>query len=97
MIYVLLLLNLNLISYEDYLEDVALMGGSLSWIVFPATDDDINELREIIKGVKASYHTDAAVMDVIKEEAPGYFTGSRSAEEVLKNIDNRALLIVQER
>ena len=84
-------------AYEDYLEDVALMGGSLSWIVFPATDDDINELREIIKGVKASYHTDAAVMDVIKEEAPGYFTGSRSAEEVLKNIDNRALLIVQER
>ena len=84
-------------AYKLYQEDVSLLGGSVSYILFPATDDDINELREIIKGVKASYHTDAAVMDVIKEEAPGYFTGSRSAEEVLKNIDNRALLIVQER
>lgn len=83
-------------AYDAMQEEFSL-GGASTWLLFPATDEDINELREIIKGVKCSYHTDAAVMDVIMEEAPGYFTGSRSAEEVLKNIDNRALLIVQER
>ena len=83
-------------AYDDYRQDMA-KTGQVDWIVYPAADGDIDELREIIKNVKASYHTDAAVMDVILEEVPGYFLGSRSEEEVLKNIDKRALLIVQER
>ena len=34
---------------------------------------------------------------ILSEEAAGYFAGSRSEEDVLKNIDNRAKQILQEK
>ena len=43
----------------------------------------------------ASYDTSA--MLIILEEAPGYFTGQRSLDDVVKNIQNRCTTIVNER
>jgi len=84
------------VAYEAYLKDAAL-NDVWGTIVYPVQDGQIDDLRAIIENVRCSYHTDEAVMDVILEEAPGYFKDARSAEEVLKNIDNRAQKIVQER
>ena len=83
-------------GYEAFQKDLA-KGMVFETILYPVEDGQVEELRAIIDNVKCSYHTDEAVMSVILEEAPGYFQDSRSAEDVLKNIDNRALLIVQER
>ena len=83
-------------AFKKYQKDLS-KGEAFGAVVFPTEDGQIDELRELIKSVTHSYHTDEAVMDVIIEEVPGYFSDSRSAQEVLKNIDNRALLIVQER
>ena len=83
-------------AYVDYQKDAA-QNENCGMILYPVKDGQIDELRTIIESVRCSYHTDEAVMGVIMEEAPGYFTGSRSAGDVLKNTDKRALLIVQER
>ena len=39
---------------------------------------------------------DEAVFNIIVEEAAGYFAGDRTIDDVLKNIQNRAKLIVTE-
>ena len=83
-------------AYELYQKNLA-RNEVWGMILYPVEAGQIEELRELIGSVKCSYHTDAAVMGVILEEAPGYFEDTRSAEDVLKNIDNRALIIVQER
>ena len=52
--------------------------------------DFLNNIHEY-----ASYDTSA--MLIILEEAPGYFTGQRSLDDVVKNIQNRCTTIVNER
>ncbi|MBO4687427.1 MAG: extracellular solute-binding protein [Clostridiales bacterium] len=83
-------------AYTEFQKDVS-QNEVWNVILYPVEDGQVEELKGIIENAKSSYHTDEAVMSVIMEEAPGYFEDTRSAEEVLKNIDNRALLIVQER
>ncbi len=81
--------------YQVYLESM----GSFDYyggVYFPAASDLVDEFREIIESVNYSFHQDPAVMDILQEETAGYFSGSRSAEDVLKNVDNRAKQIVQE-
>ena len=55
------------------------------------------ELTEIVESVRFCIHKDDAVMDIIRDESAGYFLGSRTAEDVLKIVDNRARQVVQER
>ena len=62
-----------------------------------ATEQDLQELREIIEAAETTICYDAAMLDVITEEAAAYFAGDRSEEDVLKNIQNRCDLIVKER
>ena len=38
-----------------------------------------------------------SVMMIVNEEAPGYFEGQRSIEDVCKYIQNRATTVVNER
>ena len=64
---------------------------------FRADEATLDELHEIVEGVHCSVKIVGSVWDIIGEEAEGYFAGSRSAEDVLKNIDNRARQIVQEK
>ena len=81
--------------YEHYLESKEgfdYYGGAY----FPCDPDFVDELTEIVESVRFSNHHDEALMNILLEETAGYFAGSRSAEDVLKNVDNRAKQIVQE-
>lgn len=62
-----------------------------------ANEQDLAELREIIESSRTTLCYDAAMLDVITEEAAAYFAGDRSEDDVLKNIQNRCSLIVKER
>ena len=66
-------------------------------VFFEADKGLTDEVREIVEGVRYSTCADYGIWDIIVEETMGYFHDSRSAEEVLKNIDNRATQIIQER
>lgn len=81
-------------SYERILKtwDAASMKGQLALI----TEEDIEDVKELIRSVSHTFSTDSAIMDVISEEAAAYFAGDRTAEEVLKNIENRASMVVKE-
>lgn len=60
-------------------------------------EQDLNEIREMIENANTTLSYDAAMLDVITEEAAAYFAGDRSEDDVLKNIQNRCDLIVKER
>ena len=61
------------------------------------TEDDINEVRNLIGSVTASTCGDPALLDIIMEEAAAYFAGDRSIDEVLKTIQKRAANVVYEK
>ena len=61
------------------------------------TEEEYNEVKEMIENAKTTFCYDAAMIDVITEEAAAYFAGDRTEDEVLKNIQNRCDLIVKER
>ena len=82
-------------AYQVYLEDrdsLYYYGGEY----FPCDPDMLGELTELVESVRYSDHQDQAVMNILVEETGGFFAGSRSAEDVLKTVDNRAKQIVQE-
>ncbi|MBO4496210.1 MAG: hypothetical protein J5752_10185 [Clostridiales bacterium] len=58
---------------------------------------DIDDFFKQIESINCSRTYDTSIMEIIEEEAKGYFSGSRSAEDVMKNIQNRASLVIQER
>ena len=70
---------------------------SSDFTYFPADPDMVDEIKGIVEEIKYSMHRDEAVLEIIKEETGGYFYDTRSAQEVLKNVDNRARQVVQER
>ena len=81
--------------YQVYLENrdsLYYYGGEY----FPCDPNLVGELTELIESVRYTNHQDEALMNILLEETGGYFSGSRSAEDVLKNVDNRAKQIVQE-
>ena len=65
-------------------------------VYFPADEGMPGELRELVENVRFSAHVNMSAMGIIQEEAAAYFQDSRSAEDVLRNIDNRANQLVQE-
>ncbi|MBO4927075.1 MAG: extracellular solute-binding protein [Clostridiales bacterium] len=72
-------------------------GKDLGTILFPAEENTMDEILEIIHGIRFCRANDTSVWSIISEEAGGYYADSRTAEDVLKNIDNRATQLVQER
>ncbi|MBO4928346.1 MAG: extracellular solute-binding protein [Clostridiales bacterium] len=60
------------------------------------TQEDIDEVRELLLSVNRSGFTDISISSIICEEAAGYFAGDRTEDEVLKTIQNRASLVVKE-
>ena len=84
-------------TYDCYLTDLKKGNDAGSCIYFQADEAMVDEVREIIESVRISGHYDSAVMSIIDEETAGYFQDSRSAEDVLKTIDNRARQIIAER
>ena len=61
------------------------------------TQEKADALEGLISSVEHAQSSDTDVMDIILEEAAGFFAGQRSIDDVCKNIQNRASLVVQER
>ncbi len=61
------------------------------------TQEHVDALEKIISSVSSAQSCDNAVMNIILEEVAGYFADQRSVDDVCKNIQNRASLVVQER
>ena len=61
------------------------------------TQEHVDALEKIICSVTSAQSCDNAVMSIILEEVAGYFADQRSVDDVCKNIQNRASLVVQER
>ena len=82
-------------TYEYALKDTS-MGSSYHVIYFRADEGLDQEFRTLVENVRYAWHVNMSATAIIQEEAEGYFQDSRSAEDVLKNIDNRASQLVQE-
>lgn len=52
---------------------------------------------KVIEGIRESCSSDPTAMMIVEEEAPGYFTGDRTVDEVIKIIQKRSKAVVQER
>ena len=54
-------------------------------------------LKKLIESVTQIECCDTDVLNIILEEVPAFFLDQRSVDDVCKNIQNRASLVVQER
>ena len=61
------------------------------------TSEQLDMLTAALEKVTQSSGFDSDVWAIVAEEAAGFFSGSRTVEDVCKNIQNRASKIVQER
>ena len=81
-------------NYYQIFEDSPYVAEELSYLV---NEEDIQEAKALIEKTTVSSGGDPVIFDIICEEAAGYFTSNRSVEDVLKNIQNRAMTVVKER
>ncbi|MCR5275108.1 MAG: extracellular solute-binding protein [Clostridiales bacterium] len=71
---------------------------TLDKLMISVFDDKTKEhLLSVIGNIHNCYRTDPSVFMIIQEESPAYFTGSRSADDVIRMIENRAKQVVGER
>ncbi len=86
----------NTIADEDakYLEKGFLSSDKVTRRV---EDADIEEFLQIVENINCSASYDETIMEIIVEETLGYFAGSRTAEDVMKNIQSRVNLVIQEK
>ncbi len=64
---------------------------------YDVTDETAKSIVGLVERISGIRATDPDIMNIILEEAPGYFTGQRTAEDVSKTIQNRATIVVRER
>ena len=82
-------------------EDIKNSSGMIS----PEVIEDFVELTKeledamdaLISGVSSAQAWDNDIMSIIQEESAGFFAGQRTVDDVCKNIQKRATLVVQER
>lgn len=60
------------------------------------TDERVAELRDMLEGARFLPIRTKPILDIIYEEAQGYFAGQRSIDEVTYNIENRVQLYLNE-
>ena len=82
-------------EYDDVADDGADMY-MYKGIFAAATEEDIAAIREMVEHADSVTCSDSVIIDVITEEAAGYFAGDRTEEEVLKNIQNRTATVLKE-
>lgn len=64
--------------------------------IYAATPEQIQEVRDLIDSAVASTNNDTTILNIITEEAQGYFEGQKSAEDVAKVIQSRVQTYVSE-
>lgn len=60
------------------------------------TEADIDKVMNVINSTVSANRYDAAVMEIITEEAGAYFSGARSAAEAAENMQNRVQTYLSE-
>ena len=85
------------LAHETWLKDSADPVKEIDCIYFPAKEGLYEELLEMVESIHVTACIDGAISDIIYEEAAAYIAGSRTEDEVLKTIDNRARQVIAER
>ena len=63
----------------------------------PIEEKHVRALREVVENIRESKASDPTVMMIINEEAPGYYTDTRTLDDVIAIIEKRSRAVVQER
>lgn len=92
----------NTKAVEDYQarKEFAMQMGTddlIMYAKYDLTSETSEAFANLVGKVTSVTRTDPSVMMIVNEEAPGYFEGQRSIEDVCKNIQNRATTVVNER
>ncbi|MBO4687146.1 MAG: extracellular solute-binding protein [Clostridiales bacterium] len=90
-------------SNENYLKELEEMSqidsaktGDLSRYT-RLSDETTEDLSALISSVTQAEAIDTDILNIILEEAAGYFAGQRSVDDICANIQNRATTIMNER
>lgn len=85
------------LAYEESLKNAPKTANELQFVYFDASDAMPKALEDAVRSVTCAISKDEALINIVKDEADGYFTGSRTVEDVLANIDKRAAQVVKEK
>lgn len=64
--------------------------------IYAATEEEINELRQMIANVHLEGGRSQTIINIVTEEAGAYFAGQKTAEEVAEIIQSRVKIYVSE-
>ena len=82
-------------THTEFVEENPYLIGMIPY--YPEVkQEDIDTLTSLAEKADTQISDDEAVFNIIAEEAAGYFAGDRTIDDVLKNIQNRTKIIVQE-
>ncbi len=70
--------------------------GDVTLEIGNATEEDIEEMRELMERADVCYYTDNAIVNIIQEEVTPYFKGQKTAEDVMDIIQSRVELYLKE-
>ena len=62
----------------------------------PVSEDQIDRFIALIEKLDTSIHTDPTIANIVAEEAPAFFNGQKSAEEVSRVIQDRVSRVLAE-
>ena len=85
----------DLAKYLEKVEFYADMPGMLSMDAV-LSEEALKKYEEQIEKIHTSLHVDLQIADILIEEAPAFFNGQKSAEEVSKIIQDRASILLAE-
>ena len=82
-------------QYESRLEGTSDSEGDIKLrAILSEKEKVLDGLSDLMARVNSQISSDPFIQDIIKEEAAAYFYGQKSAEEVSRIIQNRAMTIV---
>ena len=64
--------------------------------VFTATQADVEAVKKLVEEADNRYEYNTEILNIITEEAEGYFVGQKALEQTTEIIQNRVQLYLQE-
>jgi len=71
--------------------------GTMSINIYASTQQDIDQIMELIDSVSGTFNHDQDLMDIITEGAADFFSGRRTAQDAARVIQSRASIFIAER
>ena len=73
------------------------MGGEpFNVMVYAATQEQVDRVRNMIETAQSGARMDSDILNIILEEAAGYFSGQKSVDDAASVIQNRVQLYLNE-